>query len=230
MPEGEASELEKKILKAGIDLRKKRDLDGALKRFDDVLGLNPRSAAAHYEKAITLQLLGKKDEAFQEYKKALEIDSTYRMRREKGAEKEEKVEKVEEPASYKVGDVMTKDIVSVPFGTTVQAVAEVMLRKGISSVAVRGGRKIIGIVTERDFIKNYRLISGRDYADIPIKDLVSYPLIAIPADSSLEEAARQMGKQGVRHLLVREGDDIVGLISLRDLLATYPKLIKNYMK
>ncbi|MEE9564163.1 MAG: CBS domain-containing protein [Candidatus Hydrothermarchaeaceae archaeon] len=215
------------ILREGIALRKKGNVERALKKFDEVLRLNSRSAAAHREKAITLQIMGEKDQAVHEYKKALEIDPAYRMKKVGTAKKGEKAEGI---ISHKVSDVMATDIVSVPWGATLKDVATIMLRKTISSVAVRVEGTILGIVTERDFIRNYHLISGKDYAKIPVKNIMAFPLITIPADTSFEEAAKQMGKQGVRHLLVNDGDDIVGLISLRDLLAAHPKLIKKYMK
>ena len=215
MFEGEAE-----ILKEGVELRKGGNVEGALKKFDEVLKLNLRSAAAYRERAITLQMMGEKDRAMQEYKKALEIDPTFRMRKVAVAKEEDKI-----ATGYRVSDLMATNLISVPLGSTAKDAAELMLKRNISSVAVRAGKDIIGIVTERDFVRNHYYISGKDFAAIPIKDLVAYPLVAISADESLEEASNHMAEHGIRHLLVRDGDDIVGLISLRDIVKTYSKLL-----
>jgi CBS domain-containing protein len=223
VPEGSAVEIE--ILKEGIALRKKGKIEDALKKFDEALRLNPRSAAAYRERAIALQIVGEKDLAMREYKKALEIDPSLRIRKVGAAKRKEKGEEDRITTGYKVSDIMARDLISVPLGAMARDAAELMLRKNISSVAVREGNDIICIVTERDFVRNHHYMSGKDYAKIPIKDLVAYPLLAISADTSVEDASNQMAEQGIRHFLVRDGNDIVGLISLRDIVKIYSKLL-----
>lgn len=221
----EADERESDILKEGIAFRKGGDLQGALKAFDMVLELNPKNAAAFREIAITLQLMDEKKLAMEAYKAVLKIDPSFRMRKVAPAKRQEKGEEDKLATGYKVADVMTKDLISVPFGSTARDAAELMLKKNISSVGVSEGGELIGIVTERDFIRNHYYISGKDFAETPIKDLVAYPLLTIPADTSLDEASNQMAEQGVRHLLIRDEDKIVGLITLRDIVETYSKLL-----
>lgn len=218
-----ADEKEVDILREGVALRKAGDLQGALKAFDMVLEINQKNADAYREIAITLQLMDEKKLAMEAYKTALQIDPAIRMRELKGIKKEEKKEETRKISGYLASDIMAKDLISVPLGATAKDAAELMLKKNISSVVVREGADIIGIVTERDFVRNHFYISNKDYAEIPIKDLVAYPLITIPADTPVEDASDQMAEQGIRHLLVREGDDIIGLISLRDIVKVYFK-------
>lgn len=227
----EADAREDAILREGVILRKEGAVEAALKRFDEVLEINPTSAIAYREKAITLQVMGEREEAMNEYKKALAIDPAYGIR-DVGEVKGEVAARAAEktPTVYSVRDVMTKDIVTVQLGATVKDAAGMMLKKSISSVAVREGGDILGIVTERDFIKNYNMLSGKDFSEIPVKDIMAYPLLAVSAGTDVEEAARQMGEQGVRHLLVRDGTEVVGLISLTDLLTVRPNLIEKYKK
>lgn len=203
---------EAKILKDGVALRKGGSVEDALNKFEEALKLNPRSAAAYREKALTLQMMGRKDQALREYKNALKIDPSYRMREVAVDKRKEKI-----ATSLKVRDIMTKSITSVPLGATVKDAVESMLKENLSSVAVRIENDIIGIVTERDLIKDYHHISGKDYAKIPIKDFISYPLITISADMSLEDASTQMAMQGIRHFIVSDGDEIVGMVSFRDI-------------
>ncbi len=217
----ESDERENDVLKEGIALRKDGNIDGAFKAFNMVLEFNPKSAVAYREIAITLQITGERDKAMDAYKKALEIDPTFRMKKTDRVERKEK--KVAE--GFRVSDSMATSLFSVQLGSTAKDAAELMLKRNISSVAVREGGEIIGIVTERDFVRNHYFISGKDFAEIPIKTMVAYPLVTISADASLEGASNRMAEHGIRHLLVREGNDIVGLISLRDIVKAYFKFL-----
>ncbi len=211
------------LLKESIALRKNGDTERALKVLDMLIKQNPQSAAARREKAITLQMMGEKDLAMNEYKKAVQIDPAFRMRKLVVEKRDEKWKNNSIVTGQFVSDIMAKDLISVPLGATAKDVSELMLKKNISSVVVKEGTDIIGIVTERDFVRNHHYISGKDFTAIPVKDLAAYPLITIPANTPLEIASNQMAEQGIRHLLVREGDDIVGLISLRDILQAYSR-------
>jgi len=213
------TENEAEILNEGIALRKDGIADRALLKFQEVLSLNPKNAAAYREKAITLQIMGEKDRAMAAYKKALELDPSSSLR--KGTVPKRGRGKI--ASGLLVSDIMVKDLVSVSLDATAKDASELMNDKNISSVAVKEDGKVIGIVTERDFVRNYQSISGKDFADVPIKDLVAFPLIAVPVDTTLEEASIYMLEKNIRHLLVREGTDIVGLFSLRDILKTFSK-------
>lgn len=220
MAEEDAREMA--ILKEGVILRKEGAFEEALRRFDEILEINPRSAIAYRERAITLQVMGEGEEALDEYKKALAIDPSYGLREVGEVEKRKALKRVP-----RVRDIMTREIVSIPLGATVQDAAGVMLRRNVSSVAVREGTTVLGIVTERDFIKNYRLISGKDYAEVPVKDIMAYPLIAVSVDTTFDEAIKQMEEQGVRHLLVSADGEVVGLITLRDLSTARSELMES---
>jgi CBS domain-containing protein len=215
------SEGEAALLKEGSALRKDGNFREALAKFDEVLDLNPKSAAAYREMAIALQTMDEKNLAMDAYKTALKIDPAVRMKKVAAVKREENKIRT----GCQARDIMTTDLISVPLGATAKDAAELMLKKNISSVVVREGKDIIGIVTERDFVRNHYYISEKNFASIPIKDLVAYPLVAISADASLKEASNHIGEQGIRHLLVRDGNDIVGLISLRDIVKAYSKFL-----
>ncbi|MBU2559670.1 CBS domain-containing protein [archaeon] len=214
------------LLREGTTLRKHGNVQGALLRFTEILKLNPQSAIAHREKAITLQIMGEGERAMEEYKKALEIDPTVGTKKASKT-KGGKVLKGLTPSGRKVSDIMSRDIISVPFGASARDVADVMVRKNISSVAVSYGGNILGIITERDFIRNFRMIARRGEAGIPAREIMAYPVITIPYDLTLEEAASQMIEKGVRHFLVRDGADIVGMVSHRDILRVYPQIMEG---
>ncbi len=94
-------------------------------------------------------------------------------------------------------------------------VAEVMTSKDVGSVLVTVNGKEAGILTERDLTRKV-VAKGLDPKSTKAKDVMSSPLLTIPQDSSLWEAAETMSKKRVRRLPVMDGDGrVVGIISTR---------------
>jgi CBS domain-containing protein len=218
---------ETEMLKTGVALQKNGKYDEALEIFNDLLKLNPQNATAYRERAMLLHVMWKKelknaskikDQALQDYKKAREIDS---LNKKKDVTQGEAIvgdSIVEDSCIHKcVRDVMKKNIVTVPFGAMVLDVLDLMLSKKVSGVLVSDGTKIVGIVTDKDLIENYRYVSGKDPTKVSIKDFMSDHPITISPDTSLEDAAGQMVMGDIRHLIVCEGDEPVGMVSFKDI-------------
>ncbi len=125
----------------------------------------------------------------------------------------------------KVADVMSEDLISVDINTRIKDAAKLLIEKGISSVLVTDSEKIVGIATERDFVK----MCTRDHHPEMINDMISKDLITIGPDEDVFQTVRLMGKHKIRHLLVKEGDKYVGIVSLRDVLKIQPDAIYGYI-
>ena len=91
----------------------------------------------------------------------------------------------------KVKDLMTRNIVSVSFETSVIEAARVMKMRDISSVLIKSGDEFVGILTDRDMINDI-LAVGLDPKDIMAGEVMSKPLITICEDASINEAAERM--------------------------------------
>ena len=122
----------------------------------------------------------------------------------------------------KVKDMMRKEVVSVDENSTVQKAAEKM--KKIGSVLVRKGKKVYGIVTDSDIIKKV-VAKGLDPKKVKVKDIVSYPLITVKANDTVQHASYLMRKHNIKRLPVVEGDKIVGIISATDIAKYVPDYI-----
>lgn len=126
---------------------------------------------------------------------------------------------------YAVEDFMNKRMITVDSKTSITDAIKTMVERNISSVAIidtTNKDQIIGILTERDII---RLMANDVSPDaITISSLMSSPMVTIGKNLSLEEAARLMIQNKVRHLLVNdpENGDTVGIITTTD-LARYLK-------
>src|SRR3972149_2354603 len=119
-----------------------------------------------------------------------------------------------------VRQLMTRDIVKVPTPTTVKEAAALMKKNGVGSLLVNDGKDLVGIVTETDIVHK---IVGLDLSPqmTQVESIMSYPLLSIEAEHRGEEAAELMIRNGVRHLAVTEKGQVVGMISMRDLLRPF---------
>lgn len=122
-----------------------------------------------------------------------------------------------------VEDFMNTRMVSRGAKSTLVEIAKTMAEWQISSVAVTddNNRKVQGILTERDIVKS--IADGVAPNVITAGSLMSAPLVSIRNDRPIEEAARLMTRNKVRHLLVEDNSHgVAGIITTTD-LAVYLK-------
>lgn len=86
----------------------------------------------------------------------------------------------------------------------------------IGALPVYEERRLIGIVTERDLTA--ALAEGANPATTRVADYMTEQPVTVAPDDDLEVAARRMAELGVRHLPVVDGNRLVGVLSMRDLL------------
>ena len=113
--------------------------------------------------------------------------------------------------------LMKQDLAKVHGSATVSDAAKIMRDRKIGSVFVEHNKEIVGIVTETDIV---RQIVGRDQMPgfVPVVSIMSSPVIGIEASRPITEAADLMERNRTRHLAVMKAGDIVGVLSVRDLL------------
>jgi len=100
---------------------------------------------------------------------------------------------------------------------TVQAAAEYMSKNNIGAVPVMEGTRLVGIFSERDVIN--RVVAKRLSPDTTrVADVMTTNLVVAQSDETYEDCLRKMKQANCRHLPVVEGDHLLGVISLRDLL------------
>lgn len=116
-----------------------------------------------------------------------------------------------------VRDVLTNDYVGVSEGDTVLATVELMRAERTGCALVVRGSQPIGIVTEWDVLG---LVEDRKSAEeTTVGDVMSTPVITITADRSLTEAAALMTREGIRNVAVTDGEEVVGVVTQRDVIA-----------
>tara|TARA_B110000014_G_scaffold79469_1_gene54573 strand:- start:37 stop:414 length:378 start_codon:yes stop_codon:yes gene_type:complete len=116
-----------------------------------------------------------------------------------------------------ISEVMTGDVVTLPPDSTISDAAQVMVRGGFGSVVVVQGRMLLGILTERDVLR--AAADGDDLRACRVDQwMTPDPDTALP-DLDTEEAAGLMLSRGYRHLPVEADGELLGMVSLRDVLS-----------
>jgi CBS domain-containing protein len=117
-----------------------------------------------------------------------------------------------------IGDVMRTRVVSVQAGDTARLAVLRMLEEGVGSVAVCEGGKLVGIFTERDVLT----LAGdaTDLDAVKVGDVMTREPFTVDADVAVLDAARLMGERKIRHLPVVEGEHLLGMIGIRDVLGS----------
>jgi CBS domain-containing protein len=116
-----------------------------------------------------------------------------------------------------VGEIMTGSVFSIEPTMTVAEAATVMGERKIGSALVMEGDRVLGIFTERDIVR--ALGEHFDAAGHPVSEWMTADPMTVPPTTPVEEALRTMLDRGFRHLPVKDGERIVGIVSMRDLSA-----------
>jgi CBS domain-containing protein len=113
---------------------------------------------------------------------------------------------------------MTFRVVTVEPDDEVRVAIARMLEEGVGSVAVCEGERLVGIFTERDVL---RLAGeGPDFAEVHVGDVMTRNPVTLAADDDVLDAARLMGERKIRHLPVVEGENLLGMVGIREVMRT----------
>jgi CBS domain-containing protein len=132
--------------------------------------------------------------------------------REPGSSGAHRIECVPMPV---VRDHMSRNLLSVEPGASLTEVAQRMVERNLGSVLVLEEGRLVGIMTERDLM---RAVARGVQGDAVVGDYMSRDPETVEPGETTEHAAVLMIHGGFRHLPVVEGDDVVGMLSIRDLM------------
>ena len=113
--------------------------------------------------------------------------------------------------------VPIEKIVKVDRDISVKTAAEMMRDHGIGSIFITSGEEIIGILTDTDLVRRV-VAAGADPQTTTVEKIMSAPIASIEGNSTLLDANDLMAKQHIRHLGITKDGNMVGMISVRDLV------------
>lgn len=101
--------------------------------------------------------------------------------------------------------------------TSVFDAMKLMAKHDIGALLVMAGDEVVGLVSERDYARKIALLS-RSSRETPVREIMSSPVLCVRADRSSDECMALMTENRVRHLPVVEDGELLGLISIGDLV------------
>jgi CBS domain-containing protein len=117
-----------------------------------------------------------------------------------------------------IGDVMRTRVVAVATTDSARLAVLRMLEEGVGSVAVCDAGKLVGIFTERDVLGLAG--DGTDLDTVHVGDVMTRSPLTVDARVPVLDAARLMGERKIRHLPVVEGEHLLGMVGIRDVLGS----------
>ena len=122
-----------------------------------------------------------------------------------------------------VKEAMKTNLAMVKPDITVLEAAKIMKNRKIGNVIIVEKKQPIGILTESDILKKV-VAEGKNVNDVIVKDIMTTPIVVIDPYLTLEEAMKTMGKCNVRRLPVTENDELIGIITQKDISRMSPIL------
>jgi CBS domain-containing protein len=109
------------------------------------------------------------------------------------------------------------DVLKIEGSATVYEALEKIVELNVGSILVTDGGEVVGIMTERDYLRKIA-IKGRTSYDTKVNEIMSSPLVYVTPETTVEETMAIMTDRRIRHLPVVENDEVVGILSIGDVV------------
>jgi len=109
-----------------------------------------------------------------------------------------------------------RDVLKIDADASVLEAVRQMVEANIGSLLVTDGDEIAGIVTERDYLRRVTL-EGRT-EDSPVREIMTSPLIVVTPETPIDECMALMTDRRIRHVPVVEDGEVVGIVSIGDVV------------
>lgn len=119
-----------------------------------------------------------------------------------------------------IGDILRHkghDVWAVPPTATVYDAIAMMADRHVGALVVVSERRLVGIVSERDYARKV-ILEGKSSKETQVKEIMTTPVIFVAPWHTVEECMRIMTTNRIRHLPVTEDENVVGVVSIGDLV------------
>ncbi len=110
-----------------------------------------------------------------------------------------------------------RDVLEIDAGAPVLEAVRQMVDANVGSLLVKHGGEVAGIVSERDYLRRVAR-DGPTGDEVTVGEIMSSPLIVVSPETSIDECMALMTDRRIRHVPVVEGGDVVGIVSIGDVV------------
>ena len=110
-----------------------------------------------------------------------------------------------------------RSVYSVGPNATVREALEIMAQHNIGALLVLEGSALAGIFSERDYARKVTL-KGKSSSDLKVSEIMTSKVITIDANHTVHQCMQIMTDHHIRHLPIMNGDNVIGLISIGDVV------------
>jgi CBS domain-containing protein len=110
------------------------------------------------------------------------------------------------------------DVLKIDGEATVLEAVRRMVDADVGSLLVTDGDDIAGIVTERDYLRRAALVAERADDQTPVREIMTSPLVVATPETPIDECMALMTERRIRHVPVVDAGDVVGLVSIGDVV------------
>jgi CBS domain-containing protein len=109
------------------------------------------------------------------------------------------------------------DVLKIDTSATVFEAITKIVERNVGSILVTEGDKVVGIMTERDYLRKIA-VQGRTSRDTRVGEIMTSPLVYVTPETTIEESMAIMTDRRIRHLPVVEDDEVIGIVSIGDVV------------
>ena len=110
-----------------------------------------------------------------------------------------------------------REVYTIEPGARVFDALKMMADKGVGALMVTEGGRIAGVVSERDYARKV-ILHGKSSHELQVRDIMTGKVITVHPGQSVEECMALMTEKRIRHLPVTEGELLIGVLSIGDLV------------
>lgn len=114
-------------------------------------------------------------------------------------------------------DAKGRDVHTVAPGARVIDALKLMAERSVGALIVLEGGRIAGVISERDYARKV-ILHGKSSHELEVRDIMTSKVITVHPGQSVEECMALMTEKRIRHLPVTEGERVIGVISIGDLV------------
>jgi CBS domain-containing protein len=109
------------------------------------------------------------------------------------------------------------DVLKIDASETVFEAIKAIVERNVGSILVTRDGEVVGIMTERDYLRKIAIF-GRTSHDTRVEEIMTAPIVYVTPETTIEESMAIMTERRIRHLPVVEDEEIVGIVSIGDVV------------